>query len=114
MSIPDFLKGFLIDKWYKLTAAVSAVILVFSLFFPTQGIENKYVISMSAGVFLYSVVEWSQLKPQTAFQDKGIAIIKWTWHNKEWSIWDVILKIVAFLLVILPLLKLIFGIQIIS
>ena len=114
MSIPDFLTKFLIDKWYKLTAAISGVILVLSLFYPTQEIENKYVTCISAGIFLYSIVEWSQYEARTAFQDLGFHTLRtWKWLEKVWSIWDVILKIIAILLIILPLLKLIWGIEII-
>jgi hypothetical protein len=114
MPLPDLLTKFLIDKWYKLTAYVSAVVLMLSLFYPTQQIENKYVISISVGVFLYSVVEWSQFKPRTLIEDTGIkyGLLSWRWHEKVWSIWDVILKVIAVLFVILPLLKLIFGIEI--
>lgn len=105
MSVPDFLTKFLIDEWYKLTAAVSGVILVLSLFYPTQEIENRYVICISIGAFLYSVVEWSQYEWRSSRA--------WKWREKVWSIWDVILKIIAILLIILPLLKLIWGIEII-
>ena len=113
MSIPDFLTKFLIDKWYKLTAAISGVILVLSLFYPTQQIENKYVICISAGILLYSVVEWSQYESRTKLDAGFGSVWKVTWREKVWSIWDVILKVIAVLLIILPLLKLIWGIEII-
>lgn len=116
MSVPDFLTKFLIDKWYKLTASISGVVLVLSLFYPTHGIENKYVTCISAGIFLYSIVEWSQYEDRTYTQDTGFryGLLTWKWKEKTWSISDVILKTIAILLVILPLLKLIFGIEIVA
>jgi hypothetical protein len=113
MSIPDFLTKFLIDKWYKLTAAISGVILVLSLFYPTQEVENKYVTCISIGVFLYSVVEWSQYEPRTKLDTGFGTVWQVTWRVKVWSVWDAILKLIAILLIILPLLKLIWGIEII-
>ena len=103
----------LIDEWYKLTAAISGIILVLSLLYPTQEIENKYVTCIAVGVFLYSVVEWSQYESRSALQDRGFCLLSWKWRGKFWSIWDVILKIIAVFLIILPLLKLFFNVEII-
>jgi hypothetical protein len=100
----------LINKWYKLTAFISGVVLIVALFYRTQVIPNIYVISISAGILLYSIVEWSQYEARTAIQDVGFGGIRsWKWHEKTWTIWDVILKIIAVLLVIIPLLKLVLG-----
>jgi|GEM_PF-4943804 len=99
--------------WFQLLAVVSAIVLFISLIYPIQCIENKYVAVISSGFFLFGIVEWSQWKGYSEWKQHKFELIHEPYWEKETKYYHVILKITALFLIILPLLKLIFEIEII-
>ena len=111
-SLPSGLK---VERlaWFQLLAVVSAVVLIISLIYPIEWIENKYVALISGGFFLFAMVEWSQWKGYWEKKRVGNSIIYEPYWEKETKYYYAILKIIALLLIILPFLELVFGIELI-
>ena len=58
----DLFKALKLDDWYMAFVYVGGLILIFSLFVPTQWIANKYAVLFSAGTFLIGIGEWKNHK----------------------------------------------------
>lgn len=108
-SIPS---GLNIEKfsWYQMLAVVSGVILIFSLFYPVQGFENRYITSIASGFLLFAITEWSEWGIIMSFRRSGIL----TYPAKRRAWYHVLLKIIASIFIIISLLKLIFSVDIIG
>ena len=114
MSIPGF-GEFKIDTWYKLMAIISTIILIVGLTQPIQFLSNKHVISISTGFLLYSIVEWNQHKHYTKLEPMGfLKFLKISGQIKISSFKSIFLKLISFLLVIIPIMEMIFVVDLYS
>lgn len=83
MDIGDFLKGFLIDAWYKAIMYIGGTVFVLSLFVEVKGIGNLNAQILSGGCFLIGLGEWknhkvaSWMKPPNAYTG-GAALLRAT------------------------------------
>ena len=115
MNMETLPSGLKVERlaWFQLLAVVSAIVLIISLIYPIQWIENKYVALISGGLFLFAIVEWSQWKGYWEKKRVGTSIIYEPYLEKKTKFYHVILKIIALLLIILPFLELAFGIELV-
>jgi len=58
----DLFKNLKLDRWYKIFIALGGMLLIFSLFIPTQWITNKQLILFSSGMLLVGLGEWKNHK----------------------------------------------------
>lgn len=58
----DFFKSLKIDAWYMVFVYLGGLLLIFSIFFPTQWITNKQLILFASGMLLIGLGEWKNHK----------------------------------------------------
>jgi len=63
-----------LDAWYKVLVYIG-IILILSLFLPSQWITNKQLVLISSGVFLVGIGEWKNHK-MTFWWETPYAIAK--------------------------------------
>jgi len=109
-SIGDLLK----TSWYKFVAAISFVVFFLTLVInlnDTLGLENKYVFVFSLGWLLFSVTEWSE--HLGIYRPMGLGLVGPFDYKKTSSIhW--ILKIIAVILILAPIIEITTGRKIIQ
>lgn len=82
MGIGDFLKGLIIDSWYKALVYVGALGFILSLFVEVRGITNRELMLLSSGLFFGGIGVWknekwaSYIKPPNAYTGPA-ALIKY-------------------------------------
>ena len=91
-------------KWYQFLAFISAGILIVSLIYPIP-IRRKYPILISIGFLVYSLVEWSEWGWVNTEYRGGILAVRHKYSNIKTKI----LKFIALILIILPLVELFWG-----
>lgn len=99
--------------WFQFMAVVSGTVFIISLLHPIPWIENKYVALISSGFFLFAVVDWSQWKGYWDEKRVGTSMVYEPYWEKETKYYHIMLKTIAFLLIILPISELILGIKLI-
>ena len=62
MGIGDFLKGLIIDRWYKVFVYLGALTFIVSLFVEVKGITNFEVQMISLGFLFIGIGEWKNEK----------------------------------------------------
>jgi hypothetical protein len=65
MDIGDFLKGLVIDAWYKALMYLGGAVFAVSLFVDVKGIGNVTAQLLSGGAFLLGLGEWKNHKVQS-------------------------------------------------
>ena len=91
-------------KWYQFSAFISAFILIISMINPIS-IQTKYPILISLGILIYSITEWSEWGIESHIVNAGI--LKFQKKFPNWK--SRILKSIAVILIILPLIELFLG-----
>lgn len=115
MNVKTLPSGLKVEElaWFQFLAVISAIALIISLVYPIQWIENKYVAMISSGFFLVAIVEWSQWKGYTEKYRVGTKLVLEPYMEKERKFYHTIPEIIALILIILPLLELISGVELI-
>ena len=79
----DFLKGLIIDAWYKVLVYIGALGFIFSLFIDVKGITNEELALLSLGLFFVGIGIWknqklvSYIRPPNAYTGPA-ALIQYT------------------------------------
>ena len=68
----DYFKSLKIDSWYMVFVYLGGLLLVFSLFIPTQWITNKQLILLSTGILLIGLGEWKNHKHYTGIKEGNV------------------------------------------
>ncbi len=68
----DYFKSLKIDSWYMVFVYLGGLLLVFSLFIPTQWITNKQLILFSTGILLIGLGEWKNYKHYTEIKEPNV------------------------------------------
>lgn len=106
----DFFKSLKLDAWYMVFVYLGGILLILSIFVPTQWITNKQLILFSAGILLIGLGEWknhkyhSWIKPPNAYTGPA-AFMQAKMRNAD--IFGIFLEIVGFVLIVLGFIDLI-------
>lgn len=71
--MPDFLKNFQIDTWYKLLAYIGGASVLSALFLEVKAVTNRELLLLAIGLLLIGVGEWRNhvteiyIKPPNAY-----------------------------------------------
>lgn len=65
MGIGDFLKGLIIDRWYKVFVYLGALGLILSLFVDVKGVTNQELLILSLGFFFIGIGVWKNEKQES-------------------------------------------------
>lgn len=72
MNVSDILKGLLIDSWYKALMSIGGIALVGSFFFEVQGITNRQLQMIAAGLFFLGLGEWKNHKEESYIKPPNV------------------------------------------
>ncbi|MCW5875499.1 MAG: hypothetical protein KIS85_01335 [Anaerolineales bacterium] len=89
MAISDFLKGLIIDSWYKAFVYIGGLVFISSLFVEIKGttnLTNGQLQAISSGIILLGLGEWKNHKTKSTIKPPNVytgpaAFISWT----EWD-----------------------------
>jgi hypothetical protein len=71
MNFGDFLKGLVIDTWYKVFVYIGVITLIISFFVNVKGITNSELQMLSIGFLLIGIGEWNNWKIAIQTQPGG-------------------------------------------
>lgn len=72
MSLPTVFDNLSVDSWFKAVTYIGGLLLIFSLFFPTQAFSNSLIATFGAGMFVYGLGRWKNHKTTSTMTYGGI------------------------------------------
>jgi hypothetical protein len=72
MSLPPVFDNLSLDSWFKAVTYIGGVLLIFSLFIPTQAVSNGLVSIFGTGMFIYGLGRWKNHKTTSTIAYGGI------------------------------------------
>lgn len=72
MNLPDFLKGLIVDSWYKAFIYIGALAFLTSLFVDVKGLTNFQLQILSGGMFFIGVGEWINHKTNIYYKSPNV------------------------------------------